>query len=266
MERQRLGGTAGKQATLWGRRAADWADLQEGQMRPLYDSVLDAFDVGRGTQVLDAGCGAGLFLRLAAQRGASVAGLDATAELLEIARERTPAAELHHGEIEELPFESERFDLVTGFNSFQFAAQPVNALREAARVVHEGGAIVMAVWGSPEQCEAAAILKALGALTPPSPPGAPGPFALSAPGALGELVRHAGLSSVRSVDVSCPWRYVSLADAVRAQSSTGPAAAARDHSGEDAVVAALEEAFGSFEQPGGGYRLENVFRYVVATP
>ena len=126
MERQRVEGTAGKQATLWGRRATDWAELQEPQARPLYDSVLDAFDVGRGTQVLDAGCGAGLFLRLAADRGAAVAGLDATAELLEIARGRTPAAELHLGELEELPFEDERFDLVTGFNSFQFAAHPVN--------------------------------------------------------------------------------------------------------------------------------------------
>jgi SAM-dependent methyltransferase len=265
MERQRVQGTAGKQAALWGRRARDWAELQEGQVRPLYDSVLDAFDVGRGTQVLDVGCGAGLFLRLAADRGASVAGLDATAELLEIARERTPAAELNRGELEELPFESERFDLVTGFNSFQFAAQPVNALREAARVVHEGGAIVMAVWGTPEQCEAAAILSALSALMPTPPPGAPGPFALSAPGALGELVRQAGLTSVRAVDVSCPWSYPSLADAVRAQSSAGPAALARDHSGEEAVVAALGQAFAPFEQP-GGYRLENVFRYVIATP
>ena len=266
MDRQRVEGTAERQAGLWGRRARDWAELQEGQVRPLYDSVLDAFDVGRGTQALDVGCGAGLFLRLAADRGASVAGLDATAELLEIARERTPAAELHRGELEELPFESERFDLVTGFNSFQFAAQPVNALREAARVVHEGGAIVIAVWGAPEQCEAAAILKALSAVMPAAPPVAPGPFALSAPGALGELARQAGLTSVRAVEVSCPWLYASLDDAVRAQSSAGPAALARDHSGEEAVVAALEEAYAPFEQPGGGYRLENVFRYAIATP
>src|SRR5438128_10304306 len=171
MGRQHVHGTAERQAELWGRRARVWAELQEGQVQPVYDSVLDAFDVGRGAQVLDAGCGAGLFLRLAADRGASVAGLDATAELLEIARERTPAAELHRGELEELPFEGERFDLVTGFNSFQFAAQPVNGLREAARVAHEGGAIVMAVWGTPEQCEAAAILRALSALMPTPPPG-----------------------------------------------------------------------------------------------
>src|SRR5207237_2695342 len=119
------------------------------------------------------------------------------------------------------------------------------------RVVHEGGAIVMAVWGTREQCEAAAILEALGALTPAPPPGAPGPFALSATGALGELVRQADLTSVRSVDVPCPWLYASLDEAVRAHGSIGPAAAARDHSGEGKVVAALEEAIARFEQPGG---------------
>jgi len=243
-----------------------WAELQEGQVQPVYDSVLDAFDVGRGTQVLDVGCGAGLFLRLAADRGASAAGLDATAELLEIAHERTPSAELHRGDIEELPFETERFDLVTGFNSFQFAAQPVNALRDAARVVHDAAAIVTAVWGPPERCEAAMVLKAIGALMPTPAPGAPAPFALSARGALLELVRLAGLTPVRTVDVSCPWVYTSLEQAVAAQASTGPAALAHDHSGEEAVGAALVHALAEFEQPGGGYRLENVFRYVIATP
>jgi predicted TPR repeat methyltransferase len=38
--------------------------------------------------LLDCGCGAGRFARMAADRGASVAGIDASAELIEIAAAR----------------------------------------------------------------------------------------------------------------------------------------------------------------------------------
>jgi ubiquinone/menaquinone biosynthesis C-methylase UbiE len=62
--------------------------------------------------------------------------------------------------METLPHADGTFDIVTGFNAFQYAARPVNALREARRVSKPGGHIVIAVWGLPEQCEAAGHLKA----------------------------------------------------------------------------------------------------------
>ena len=57
-------------------------------------------EVGAGTRLLDAGCGAGLALALAAQRGAVVTGLDASAGLLAVARERLPEADLREGDLE----------------------------------------------------------------------------------------------------------------------------------------------------------------------
>jgi len=264
MEREPAG-TAAAQGAIWGQRARDWAEIQEPTARPLYESVLEAFDVGEGTRVCDLGCGAGGFLHLASERGALVSGLDATVELLELARERNLLGDIRHGELEELPFADETFDLVTGFNSFQFAARPKNALQEAKRIVHEVGAVVMAVWGQPEQCESAAVLKAVGALMPPPPPGAPGLFALSPPGAVEALVAEAGLRSVRAVEVSCPMAYADLASAKRGFGSAGPSAVARATSGEEALDAALTAALSSFRQPAGGYRLDNVFRYVIAT-
>src|SRR5215208_8261477 len=65
-----------------------------------------------------------------AQRGAIVAGIDATAPFVDIARERLPAADLTVGEMECLPFPDGAFDVVTAFNAFQLAADPGNALRE----------------------------------------------------------------------------------------------------------------------------------------
>jgi ubiquinone/menaquinone biosynthesis C-methylase UbiE len=38
------------------------------------------------------------------------------------------------GDLEDLPFADASFDVITGFNSYQFAANPANALREARRV------------------------------------------------------------------------------------------------------------------------------------
>jgi ubiquinone/menaquinone biosynthesis C-methylase UbiE len=181
-------GTAAMQAALWGARACDWAEVQEGVVLPLYEAVLNKTGIGAGTAVLDIGCGAGMFCELAARRGARVTGIDATAALIAIARERIPHGDFRVGEMEALPYAHSAFDVVTGFNSFQYAASPVNALREAGRVARTGAPVVIAVWGTPEDTEAAASLAALGSLMPPPPPGAPGPFALSQDGALEVLV------------------------------------------------------------------------------
>jgi len=72
-------GSAEVQGELWGRDPQTWARYQEAQMRPLYDATLRALEPLAGRTLLDAGCGAGLALGLAADRGATVSGLDASA-------------------------------------------------------------------------------------------------------------------------------------------------------------------------------------------
>src|ERR1044072_5387231 len=65
-------------------------DERASQNRPLFEAVLDAAAVGPGTAVLDVGCGSGLTLVLAAERGAVTSGVDISPGLLAIARERLP--------------------------------------------------------------------------------------------------------------------------------------------------------------------------------
>jgi SAM-dependent methyltransferase len=257
-------GTAEAQSELWGARARDWADVQEAKVASVYEVVLDELAVGQGTRLLDAGCGAGGALAMAAASGATVTGLDATPELIAIARERLPEAALRVGELEELPFDDGAFDAVTGFNSFQFAGNPANALREARRVARQGAAVGVVTWGRPEQCEAAAYLGALRPLMPPAPPGAPGPFALSEPGALEALVEEAGLTPERSGDMESLWEYDGDDDLYRGVLSAGPAVMAVRTSGEDAVREAVRAALGGFRTDSGGYRIANVFRYLIA--
>ena len=111
--------TGERNGVLWGDRAADWAELQECQCRPVYEAVFERLAVGAGTACLDAGCGAGLAAQTAAARNAQVHGCDASAALLAIARQRVPAGTFHRAELEQLPFADGAFDVVTGFNSFQ---------------------------------------------------------------------------------------------------------------------------------------------------
>jgi ubiquinone/menaquinone biosynthesis C-methylase UbiE len=264
METQ-VAGTAAVQGELWGVRAEDWAEAQEGFSRPLYEAVLRTTGIGRATRVLDVGCGAGLFCVLAAARGALVAGMDATLPFIAIAKTRVPGGDFRVGEMETLPYADDTFDAVTGFNSFQFAATPVNALKEARRVAKPGAAIVTATWGKPELCEAAAFLTALRPLLPPPPPGAPGPFALSADGALEALVQQAGLIPKNVVDVECPFEYRDLETLLRGFLSAGPSVKAIQVSGEARVRDAVAAAVAPFKLSSGAYRLENMFRFLVAT-
>jgi len=110
--------TAEVNGVLWGTRSADWASLQEGQCRPVYEAVLERLSVGPGTVLLDAGCGAGMASQMAASRGARVTGLDASEALLAIARQRVPEGTFGLSDLETLPFADKSFDVVTGFNSF----------------------------------------------------------------------------------------------------------------------------------------------------
>jgi ubiquinone/menaquinone biosynthesis C-methylase UbiE len=106
---------------------------------------------------------------LAGQLGARVCGIDASEPLVEIARQRYPAGDFQVGEQEDLPNSDEMFSVVTGFNPFQDAANPVRALREAKRVAQRGAPEVVVVLGNPDDCDAAEYVFALGRLLPPPP-------------------------------------------------------------------------------------------------
>lgn len=249
---------------IWGARAADWARIQEPQCAGGYHAVFDKAPVGSTTRLLDAGCGAGMAMQLAAELGAEVAGIDASAALLDVARDRLPHAHFEHGDLEVLPFEDDSFDVVTGFNSFQYAADPVAALREARRVTTPGGKVFIMTWGEPGSMEATAFVAALKPLLPPPAPGAGGPFALSEPGKLEELAARAGLNPREVFDVDSPWTYPDLVTALKGLGSSGVAFKAAETSGQAALDAVHEAALASFVQPDGSYRIGATFRILMA--
>lgn len=256
--------TAVSNGRLWGTRATDWADIQEGMVRPVYEAVLRRLPVGPGMPFLDVGCGAGMAAQLAAARGAQVSGIDAAEALLAIARQRVPDGDFRRGDIESLPFADDSFAVVTGFNAFQYAGDPVAALAAARRVARPGGSVVVVTWGDPEAMEAAVLVSALRPLLPPPPPGAPGPFALSDESALRRFAVAAGLEPVEVFDVDSPFVYADEATALRGLNASGVAVRAIEHAGEPAVTAAHAQAIAPFRTADGGYRVGASFRCLFA--
>lgn len=256
-------GSAEVQGRLWGAAAGDWSTIVEPDQVPFYEAALDALEVRAGMSLLDVGCGAGLAMALAHQRGATVSGLDAAEGLLTVARERLPGADVCQGELESLPYENAAFDAVTAFNSVQFASDPTAALREVKRVAKPGAAVAIATWGSVEQCEMHDVLRAIGSLPPP-PPGAGGPFALAAPGALEALAETAGLTAERAIDVPTAFTYADVNTAIRGHLSTGPGRMAIGHTSWATASATVAQALERFTHPDGSIRLENVLKVVIA--
>ena len=257
-------GSGAVQGALWGAAAEDYASLMEPQGDKLFEAVLSRGAFGPGVRVLDVGCGSGRFAQMMVARGCEATGFDASEALLAIARRRTPTAQFHQGDMESLPFPDEHFDVVTGLNSFQYAADPRHALIEAKRVVRRGGQLIVATWGSPGACEATAYLAALKPLLPAGT-GGPGPFALSEEAALKSLVSSAGFTPDSVHDVDLVWEFSGFQTAAAALLSAGPTMLAIRTSGRERVQEALELAIAPFKLASGGYRLENQFRFLIAT-
>jgi SAM-dependent methyltransferase len=257
-------GTAQVQGPLWGAAADDWAELAEPAQIPFFEAALDALEVEGGTRLFDAGCGAGLALVLAQERGAVVTGLDASAGLLAVARERLPAADLREGDLEALPYADDSFDAVTAFNAVQYTSDPTGALREIKRVAAPGAPVAVTTWGTADQCEMRAVLGAIGKLLPPPPPGAGGPFALAAEGALERLIEDAGLTPERAIDVPAPYAHGDVDTAVRAHLASGPARRAIETAGLEATRDALTQVCEAARRDDGSVCFDNVFKVVIA--
>lgn len=214
--------------------------------------------------VLDVGCGSGVFLRTAADRGAEVFGLDASKALVDIARERVPEADIRVGDLQFLPYEADRFDLVTGFNSFQFAVDFATAVREAARVAKPGAQVVIQVWGRAERCDLTTMLRSVSPLLPGPLPTGPGGRALSEPGVLEAIATEAGLAPETTGDIVSAFEYPNEGDMVRTMLSAGMVVLAARTSGEEAVRAAIVESLAPFRTSTGSFRLENEWHYLLA--
>ena len=262
-------------AAMWGERARDWAEVMEGPNGwgiPVYERILERVPVDASTRLLDVGCGAGRFCRIARDRGATVAGLDATSEFIEIAAERTPDGDFAVGEMEHLPWPDHSFDVVTGFHSFFLAADMVAALREARRVARPGGTVALTIWGRPERCDSTGLFAAMRRLVQGDAPAlqksaanAPSRPPLHDEEVILGVAGKAGLHPNEIAYLGYVEEYADLETMARGMLAAPPGRAARRATSAEAVREVLRQAVQPRVSDTGTVRLREEVRYLIAT-
>lgn len=123
--------------------------LQRGYYGRVHRVLLEHTKSLAPMAILDIGTGTGELLGKLAKNfpNAAIKGLDLSAEMLDVAREKfagDPKIELVEGSVYDLPFPEGNFDLVTSTISSHFYQEFDKALGEIARVLLPGGTLLMA--------------------------------------------------------------------------------------------------------------------------
>lgn len=123
------------------RKYKEGSERFDGETRRYFYSFLPDLKEKR---LLDVGCGSGGDAAFYACAGAEVCGIDISAEQLAMARERESGLFVQ-GLMENISFETSRFDIVTSFYALQHAEDVAKALLEMIRVARVGGIILVLV-------------------------------------------------------------------------------------------------------------------------
>jgi len=130
--------------------AAEWDRLRRLHVddREVERMIVDMLPEPRLGTVLDVGTGTGRILELLAPRLDRGEGIDLSREMLTVARANLERAGLGHcavrrGDMYDLPFEAESFDVVTIHQVLHFADQPGRVIAESARVLKRGGRLLV---------------------------------------------------------------------------------------------------------------------------
>jgi ubiquinone/menaquinone biosynthesis C-methylase UbiE len=232
-------------------------------------SLVDACAISAGQEVLDVAAGDGNLALVAAEEGADVVASDYSPAQVELGRARTEAegvdVEWAVADVEELPFDDDRFDCCASVFGAMFAPRPEVAAREMFRVVKPGGTVGLAVWGDyGAQGEAFVVLAKY---SPPLPEGVPSPRTWGDE-ATAEQRLSPLASSIEMNRRTLRWEFDSWDQMWQTIQSAGPAAAARAALPEETLAAAEREVRAVYERynkgEGGQVVIEPEYLEIVA--
>jgi ubiquinone/menaquinone biosynthesis C-methylase UbiE len=136
-----------RQSVMWG--TGPYQRITE-TLADIHDVVIERLDPQPGDRWLDVACGTGAIAERAADRGATVTGLDLAPVLIETAQERARELRLSIdyvvGDCEAMPFEDGSFDKVSSTVGVMFSPDHEASARELARVTRSGGRVALANW------------------------------------------------------------------------------------------------------------------------
>ena len=130
---------------------ADYYPVPGGRETPEALSVargllkrVEAIAPGANLSILDAGCGTGLFLKLARDRGHDVRGIEPGDAAVNYGR-RVYGLPIDHGTLESVDLPENGFDVVTMWHVLEHMPDPVSALRIVCRALKPGGTLLFGV-------------------------------------------------------------------------------------------------------------------------
>ncbi len=115
-----------------------------GIQRTKYQMVTKNLPSGR-KRILDLGCGTGMFLEELSSRAEFVVGVDASPEMLKVAKGRAREVALVRADADALPFVDGSFDAVVSVTLLQNMPDPAATVGAVARVLRSGGVAVLTV-------------------------------------------------------------------------------------------------------------------------
>ncbi len=185
--------------------------------RLIADRFVQAMSVSGGLRWLDVGCGTGALLHAVTQvcSPQEAVGVDPSAEFVQVARARLgEQADIRVAGGEELPFGDDTFDLVVSGLVLNFVPDPLAAVVEWKRVLRRGGSIAAYVWDYADGMEflrcfwdAAVGLDAAAASLDEGVR-----FPICRPERLADLFGRAGLSAVRTGELTVDTRFTGFND------------------------------------------------------
>ncbi len=105
--------------------------------------ILEKGGVVEGKQILDVACGTGVLFPDYIDIGAVVTGIDISSEMVKMAKEKFPDAEVICGDAESYGFKK-KFDAVMIYNAFPHFINPKELFRNLTKHLNIGGRITVA--------------------------------------------------------------------------------------------------------------------------
>ena len=245
----------------WGHAACDWAYLFEPYARDAADHIFEVLRVGPGTLLFDMACGAGYATARAARRGATVAGLDASAELIDIARRRTPSGDFTTGTMFDLPHPDASFDVVTSFNGLWGGCD--GALGEAFRALRPGGHVAFTFWGPGHKLDFREMFIALGAATSDAREEMISLASIGSPGTAESMLSTAGFDLVERGETDAIHEFGDSEAMWRCLRSPGLMVPALDALGEEQLRELLMPTLDQCRSDDGSYRVTNQLTHII---
>jgi SAM-dependent methyltransferase len=239
----------------WGHAALDWAYMFEPYARDAIEELFSSLGVRVGSDLLDVACGSGYALGRAERLGASTAGIDASFDLIDIARRRAPAADLRPGDMFDLPWDDNSFDVVTAFNGIWGGC--TDALHEARRVLRSDGQIGLTFWGPGNSLDLRDFFITLDSSTPSVGQEIISLADIGAPGVAEDMLTTAGFTGIERRGVPAILEFADADVAWRTLRSPGLVKPALDAVGDTELRRRLLSAIEPFRDNDGSYRLVN---------